>query len=559
MTGIFRRTASPEVPPAARPAVANTVANQEEVGRKVWMDQGDLLTADGGPLAKLDTFLKNGLRKRMASFQSGLLLVGASFASDPLIDQFKGEANALGYRILRIQAVPLDEIDNVYRHFEANRRRQRKNPEANQRRVLAEILSGHAIRATDIHGLLDPIRGRFALRRRVNRIREGTAIEHDDKWGEQFVGATWEMSEGRSHTTYMPTHLQSARLSAEEWGLPSDLAGIRLQFNPSVREGGRALFMRLLYIHTAVQTFEAMGYHRTQQASLEELAQIDGGMFAPSGKTGSAKSTLIALMLNVRQQYRQGRDNIVTAEDPVEFPIIGANQISVQAGNDSMSRTEAYIAACAALLRSDPDVAMGTELRDPASTQILFSIAESGVPLFSSSHADSFAEQTLRFEGQGIPAAHWSSPNVVRGLCNQRLVARLCPHCAVRLDQLSENEASGRGITPARYRRYLKTWGDAAKVPSGDSCGAAGCFEGYTGSTIIAEVAKTDYKLLGLLAAHDHEGVRRYWCEQGHLTRAAHAALNILAGNISPADAEALVGEIGPLDIAYAKQVDAHA
>jgi general secretion pathway protein E len=546
--------------PTTAPRAEALAENPKPGVQIVWADQGELLTASGGRLAEHPFVLKNAdLRKRLAAFQSGLLLVGTSFAADPLIDQFRAVANDAGYRILRIQAVSLDEIDAAYRHFESRRRRRRKNPEANQRRVLAEVMAAYAIRSTDVHCLLDPNRQRFEIKRRVNRIREKAATQHDDSWGVQFIGATWEMSEGRSHTTYMPAALQSARLSAEEWELPSDIAAIRLQFNPSVRDGGRALFMRLLYTHTAVQTFEAMGYHPSQQAILEELAQIDGGMFAPSGKTGSAKSTLIALMLNVRQRFRQGRDNIVTAEDPVEFPIIGANQISVQAGTDTTSRTEAYVAACAALLRSDPDVAMGTELRDPASSQILFSIAESGVPLFSSSHADSFAEQTLRLEGQGIPAAHWSSPNVMRGLCNQRLVARLCPKCAIRLDSLTEEEAVAYGISPARYRRFLDTWGESAKIPSGETCGHAGCFEGYAGSTVIAEVAKTDYRLLSLLANHNHEGARQYWTDSGYLTRAAHAALKILAGETSPADAEALVGLIGANDIAYARRVDAAA
>jgi type II secretory ATPase GspE/PulE/Tfp pilus assembly ATPase PilB-like protein len=115
--------------------------------------------------------------------------------------------------------------------------------------------------------------------------------------------------------------------------------------------------------------------------------------------------------------------NISTLEDPVEYniPFINQSQVKPQIGFD-------FAAGLRSLVRQDPDIIMVGEIRDKETAMLAIEAALTGHLVLSTIHTNSAAGTIQRLINMGVEPFLISS--ALKMVISQRLVKRLCPHCA---------------------------------------------------------------------------------------------------------------------------------
>ena len=139
-----------------------------------------------------------------------------------------------------------------------------------------------------------------------------------------------------------------------------------------------------------------------------------------TGPTGSGKTNTLYSSIS---KLNSAETNIMTAEDPVEFNIVGVNQVQVR---EQIGLT--FAAALRSFLRQDPNIILVGEVRDFETAEIAVKAALTGHMVLSTLHTNDAPSTVNRLMNMGIePFLVASSLNLV---CAQRLVRRVCPHCA---------------------------------------------------------------------------------------------------------------------------------
>ena len=171
------------------------------------------------------------------------------------------------------------------------------------------------------------------------------------------------------------------------------------------------------------------------------LDQRDG-IFVVTGPTGSGKTTTL---------YGALRDiatedvNIMTVEDPVEYELPGLTQIQVDP-----RQGVTFASALRAILRQDPDVIFVGEIRDAETAEIAAQASLTGHLVLATLHANDAVGCIRRFEDLGLDRG--TLADILRGALAQRLLRRVCPHCAqeVRGDPTAEEEVlqAHLGVAP---------------------------------------------------------------------------------------------------------------
>lgn len=193
---------------------------------------------------------------------------------------------------------------------------------------------------------------------------------------------------------------------------------IRAAFLPAAR--GEKIALRLLRHRGAAPTLDGIGVPGDDLARLRAALARPNGLVLVAGPTGSGKSTTLhAALAFLRSDAR----SLATVEDPVEFDIAGVCQVAV---DEEVGRTFAVVLR--ALLRQDPDVLMIGEIRDDESARIACRAALTGHLVLSSLHASHTREALLRLPEIGVP--DYLVRATVSLVLAQRLVRRICPHCA---------------------------------------------------------------------------------------------------------------------------------
>jgi type II secretory ATPase GspE/PulE/Tfp pilus assembly ATPase PilB-like protein len=143
------------------------------------------------------------------------------------------------------------------------------------------------------------------------------------------------------------------------------------------------------------------------------------GMVVLSGPTGSGKSTTLYASLN---EIKTPDDNITTVEDPVEYHMLGINQVQVK---PKIGLT--FATSLRHILRQDPDKCLIGEIRDSETADIAVKFSLTGHLVFTTLHANDAPTTITRFLDIGVPAyLVGSCLNLVMA---QRLVRKICPSC----------------------------------------------------------------------------------------------------------------------------------
>ena len=167
-------------------------------------------------------------------------------------------------------------------------------------------------------------------------------------------------------------------------------------------------------------SLEGLGFDADDSAVVRRLAGKPYGMLLVTGPTGSGKTTTLYAVV---QEINDGRDKIITIEDPVEYQLGGVVQIPV---NEKKGLT--FARGLRSILRHDPDRVMVGEIRDAETAQIASQAALTGHLVLSTIHANNVFDVVGRFMHMGLDL--YNVVSALNGVVAQRLMRKLCTHCA---------------------------------------------------------------------------------------------------------------------------------
>jgi type IV pilus assembly protein PilB len=190
---------------------------------------------------------------------------------------------------------------------------------------------------------------------------------------------------------------------------------------------GEKVVIRLLDESTKAMNFEQLGFLKNQIEIVTRNIHKPHGMLLITGPTGSGKSTSLYAILTILNTKLV---NISTIEDPVEYRVVGANQMQV---NPKIGLT--FALGLRALLRQDPNIIMIGEIRDKETAEEAMHAAMTGHIVLSTLHTNSAAAAPPRILDIGIEP--YLIASTINGIMAQRLVRVICPDCKEK-QQLDE-------------------------------------------------------------------------------------------------------------------------
>jgi type IV pilus assembly protein PilB len=187
---------------------------------------------------------------------------------------------------------------------------------------------------------------------------------------------------------------------------------------------GESIVIRVLNQDLTPLDLEDLGMGKDHLAIMEVLLGKPYGAILVAGPTGSGKSTsMYAALKRLNDVTRK----IITIEEPIEYQMNGVTQIGV---NAHIGLT--FAAGLRQVLRSDPDVVMVGEIRDPETAEIGVRAALTGHLVLSSIHTNDAPSALTRLVDMGV--APYVTSSALLAVVAQRLARKLCPKCKAQVD-----------------------------------------------------------------------------------------------------------------------------
>ena len=209
---------------------------------------------------------------------------------------------------------------------------------------------------------------------------------------------------------------QDGRLSLTLSGRPVDF---RVSTQPTIY--GENIVLRVLDREKSIISLERMELPAETMDKLYRLLARPEGILIVTGPTGSGKTTTLYSLL---AQINDETVNIMTLEDPVEYPLNLMRQTSV----NEVARMD-FANGIRSIMRQDPDIILVGEVRDKETAEMAFRAAMTGHQVFTTLHTNSALGAFPRLLDIGI-LADIMAGNII-GIIAQRLVRALCAHCKV--------------------------------------------------------------------------------------------------------------------------------
>ena len=500
--------------------------------------------------------------REIAYLEGGVLYVASHHYADTRVIELEMRLSRMGAfkRKQQVSAVEIKNRTGATAKSSGGVSRMEKGRELAA--GLSLIETGVRMKASDLHFVF---KGSVCLiKYRVDGYLDiYSEMAKDD--AERIISAIYVHANVKNRGSFNFNGPIAARLDKD---LPDGLYACR--FASIKTESGGAVVLRLLYDTVANRTYgekdrislPVLGFDDAQVALLEDMAASPNGLIIIDGPTGSGKSTTLKYVLQwVHQHYPQF--NILTVEDPPEYPIFGAQQIPVLVQDDDVDdphrRTRAYSNIINTTLRLDPDILMVGEIRDGTSSIAALRAAITGHRLWTTLHANDAWEalnrliDLLREGGMQDPMPVLANTQNLTGLIAQRLVPTLCPHCRKplvgnqdRVDPKALDELMKAGDVDLQ-RIFVRGDGCEHCVPNA-SDNANRQYDkrrGILGRTVVAEIVRPDQGLLDVAREHGIPRARHYWMEHrdGKLL-ADQAIAKIQQGLLDPGVAREFIGPL---------------
>ena len=266
---------------------------------------------------------------------------------------------------------------------------------------------------------------------------------------------------------------QDGRLSLTLNGRPIDF---RVSTQPTIY--GENIVLRVLDREKSIISLDRMRLSKQATDKINLMLARPEGILIVTGPTGSGKTTTLYSLL---AQVNDETVNIMTLEDPVEYPLTLMRQTSV----NEVARMD-FADGIRAIMRQDPDIILVGEVRDKETAEMAFRAAMTGHQVFTTLHTNSALGAFPRLLDIGIQPDIMAG-NII-GVIAQRLVRMLCTHCK-------------EAYAPSREeRQLLGTTGEKVSFLH-RSVGCKQCDnKGFKGRTAIMELLVMDGDLDELVA-----------------------------------------------------------
>ncbi len=333
-------------------------------------------------------------------------------------------------------------------------------------RLVDAILSDAVKRdASDLH--FEPEQGFLRLRYRIDGVLQQIRSLHKDYWSAIAVRLK-VMSGMNIAETRTP---QDGRISLKVGGHQIDF---RVSVLPTTH--GENIVLRVLDRSKGIVPLEKLGLHPANLDLIKLLMSRPEGIILVTGPTGSGKTTTLYSMLNFRKSVEV---NIMTLEDPVEYPMDMIRQTSI----NEVAKMD-FASGIRSLMRQDPDIILVGEVRDEATAEMALRAAMTGHQVFTTLHTNSALGAIPRLTDIGIKPEIMAG-NII-GIVGQRLLRTLCKHCK-REKPADEFEQLVLGVNTA--------------VTLYEPVGCERCRSGFKGRVSVMEVLKMDDELDELVAS----------------------------------------------------------
>jgi len=370
-------------------------------------------------------------------------------------------------------------------------------------RLIDSILTDAVKRdASDIH--FEPEANFLRIRYRIDGMLRQIRALHKSYWPAMAVRIK-VLSGMNIAETRAP---QDGRISLNMSGRQVDFRGAA---QPTIH--GENIVLRILDRQKGIVPLESLGLADDQLDQLKLMIARPEGIILLTGPTGSGKTTTLYSVLN---HINSEGLNIMTLEDPVEYPMALVRQTSV-----AEAAKLDFANGIRSMMRQDPDVILVGEVRDADTAEMAFRAAMTGHQVYSTLHTNSAAGVIPRLLDIGL-LPDIMAGNII-GIVAQRLVRRLCLHCKTPYP------------AEAHEARLL---GHAAEAPRPliyRACGCERCdFQGYRGRLAIMELLRINGDMDELIARRaTAREIRLLAAQQGFRALSDDGLRRVLDGSTS--------------------------
>lgn len=278
---------------------------------------------------------------------------------------------------------------------------------------------------------------------------------------------------------------------------------------------GEKIVLRILDKSSLQVDLTRLGFERNDLEKFKDSIYQPFGMVLVTGPTGSGKTTTLYSALS---DLNDGKENIMTAEDPVEYTLEGINQVHI---NNEIGLT--FASALRAFLRQDPDIIMVGEIRDFETGEIAIKASLTGHLVLSTLHTNTAADTIVRLQNMGLESFNLIS--ALNCIIAQRLCRRLCEKCKI--------------IDPSPKIELLESLGFDKDFKPKKANGCEQCGQtGYKGRIAIHEVMTMDDELRqAIMDGSSAVALKKIAMRNGMRSMRQNALIKVSRGEIDIAEA----------------------
>ena len=304
-------------------------------------------------------------------------------------------------------------------------------------------------RASDIH--IEPMEDKVRVRYRIDGELV-TAVTIDKEKQQQIIGRLKAIS--NMH--------QEKQESQDGRILSYPDYNIRVSSQKNVY--GEKFVLRLLKKNAGIKKIFDLGFPKDEKL-LKDCFDKRNSITVIAAPTGEGKTTTLYSIIDY---LNSPEINITTIEDPVEIRIPGLNQIEID-------MKTSFSDSLRTVLRQDPDIILVGEIRDQETAEIAMQSGQTGHYVLSTIHTIDSVEVITRLRKMGI--SDYDISSTLATSVSQRLVRKVCPHCARQREFTNEEKDIMKEIA-GRYHTQIDFEGKITyDVVGCDKCNNTGYYD----------------------------------------------------------------------------------